>query len=157
MRKKNKVLLIGGSGTLGSSIIKLKVFKNLHYPKKKKLDLLNKLSIRKYLAKKYDIIINCAAIARMKECETKPLKAIKVNIFGVLNLVNEVKNYETNNKKKIRLIHISTDGVYESTKGNYTENSIPKPYNVYSWTKLCSEELIKLLSNYIIIKARFFN
>ena len=34
---KKKTLLIGGRGNLGSSIIKSGLFKNLYYPKKKKI------------------------------------------------------------------------------------------------------------------------
>ena len=82
---------------------------------------------------------------------------IKVNVFGTLNLVKEIMSYQSHNKKKIRLIHISTDGVYPSTKGNYFENSKPKPYNVYGWTKLSSETLVKMLENYVVIRTRFFD
>ena len=61
----------------------------------------------------------------MKECEKNPSKAIKVNIFGTLNLVKEIKKYEANFKKKMKLIHISTDGVYASIKGNYSVYNTP--------------------------------
>ena len=66
-----KALLIGGSGTLGSAIIKSKLFKNIDSPPKRNLNLLKKSSINKFLKKKYDLIINCAALARMRECEKK--------------------------------------------------------------------------------------
>ena len=66
-------------------------------------------------------------------------------------------SYQSHHKKKIKLIHISTDGVYPSTKGNYFENSKPKPYNVYGWTKLSSETLVKMLENYVVIRTRFFD
>ena len=152
-----RTLLIGGSGTLGSSIIKSKIFKNIDTPNKKKLNLLNKSSIRKFLSKKYDFVINCAAIARMKECEKNPKKAIRVNVFGTLNLVTEIIKYESVYKKKIKLIHISTDGVYPSNNGNYSEKSMTKPYNVYGWTKLFSEIFVKMLKSYVIIRTRFFD
>ena len=154
---KNKVLLIGGEGNLGSAIIRSKIFVNLDHPKKKKLNILNKSTIQKFLKKNYNLIINCAAIARMRECEKNPNKAIKVNILGTLNLAKEIINYEINFKKKIKLIHISTDGVYPSTTGNYAENSLLKPYNVYGWTKLCPEFIVKKLRNYVIIRTRFFD
>jgi dTDP-4-dehydrorhamnose reductase len=157
LTRVKKVLLIGGSGTLGSSIIKSKIFQDLDAPKKKDFNLLKKLSINKFLKNEYNLIINCAAIARMKECEKNPLKATKVNIFGTLNLVEEIIKYEVNLKKRTKLIHISTDGVYPSTKGNYFENSSLKPYNVYGWTKACSESIVKSLKNYIIIRTRFFD
>ena len=79
MSKIKKILLIGGKGTLGTSIIKSKIFKNLDAPQKKDLNILDRASIRKHLKKKYYLIINCAAKARMKECEKNPLDAIKVN------------------------------------------------------------------------------
>ena len=96
MTKDNKVLLIGGSGTLGSAIINSKIFKKLDAPKKRELNLLSKKNIRKFLKKKYNLIINCAAIARMKECEKNPYKAIKVNVFGTLNLVEEIEKHDKN-------------------------------------------------------------
>ena len=157
MTRVKKILLIGGGGTLGSSIIKSKIFKNIESPSKKNLNLLKRESINRFLKNKYYLIINCAAVARMKKCEKNPFKAIKVNIFGTLNLVKEIMNYEANSKKKIKLIHISTDGVYPSIKGNYSENGPIKPYNVYGWTKLCSEFIVKMLSNYVVIRTRFFD
>ena len=72
MGKDKRVLLIGGGGTLGSYIIKRKIFKRLDSPKKRELNLLNTFSIRKFLKRKYNLIVNCAAIARMKECERNP-------------------------------------------------------------------------------------
>jgi len=157
LKRKNKILLIGGSGTLGSSIIKSKSFKNLESPTKKKLNLLKRDSIKKFLNKEYSLIINCAAMARMKECEKKPKKAINLNILGTINLCREILEYKNKFNKEIKLIHISTDGVYASTKGNYSEKSRLKPYNVYGWTKMWSEEFVKVLKNYIIIRTRFFN
>ena len=93
----------------------------------------------------------------MKECERNPFKAIRVNILGTSNLIKEILHYENNYKKKIKLIHISTDGVYPSTEGNYSEKSPLKPYNVYGWTKLCSETIVQMLKNYVIIRTRFFD
>ena len=84
---KSKVLLIGSSGNLGSTIKKSKLFKQIDCPKKKNLNLLKKATIKKFLKKNYSIIINCAAMARMKECEKKPHKAFSVNVIGTLNLV----------------------------------------------------------------------
>ena len=157
MSKDIRVLLIGGGGTLGSYIINQKIFKRLDSPKKRELNLLNTFSIRKFLKRKYNLIVNCAAIARMKECERNPFKAIRVNILGTSNLIKEILHYENNYKKKIKLIHISTDGVYPSTEGNYSEKSQLKPYNVYGWTKLCSETIVQILKNYVIIRTRFFD
>ena len=125
---------------------------------KKKLNLLKPAQIDNFFKKnKIDIIINCASIARMKECEKNKSKAIKNNILGTLNLTNSIRNYQKKKKKKILLIHLSTDAVYPSIKGNYSEHSNLGPYNVYGWTKLSAEFLVKTLENYILIRTRFYD
>ena len=132
MEKNKKILLIGGNGNLGSAITKSGLFKNLYAPSKKKLNILNKNSIKKILNKsKFDLIINCAAMARIVECEKNPAKAINTNIKGTFNLVKEILNYEKKFKKKIKIFHISSDSVYPSTNGNYSEDDNLGPYNVY--------------------------
>ena len=157
MRKYKKILLIGGSGNLGTSIIKSGFFKNLYYPTKKKLNILNSKNIREMLNKnKFNLIINCAAMARIVDCEKNSSKAINVNIGGTFNLVKEVLDYQIRYKKKVRFIHISSDSVYPSLKGNYSENDSLGPYNVYGWTKLASEFLVRLIDEHIIIRTRFF-
>ena len=152
--KKDKILLLGGSGNLGSSIIKSKIFKNLYAPNKKILNIEDSKSIAKILNRmNIKTIINCAAIARIKECEANPSKAIKVNVDGTFNLVKEVLKKKNN----LRFIHISTDAVYKSTSGNYSEKSELWPHNNYDWTKMTSEYLVKFLKNYVIIRTRFYN
>ncbi len=156
--KKNKILLIGGSGNLGSSIVKSKLFKNLYSPNKKNLNILNRKSIRKIIYKyKFNLIINCAAMARIVDCEKNPFKAINVNINGTYNLVKEILDYEIKYKKKIKLVHISSDGVYPSIKGNYSEKGPLGPYNTYGWTKLASEFIVKFINKHVIIRTRFFD
>lgn len=155
---KVKILLIGGSGNLGSEIIKSNLFKNIYAPKKYFLNILYPQQISKTLKKyKPNIIIHCASLARMKNCEQNKNKAINNNIFGTLNLVKEILKFEKENKKTIKLIYLSSDAVYPSVKGNYKENSELGPYNVYGWTKLSAEFLVKILRKYIIIRTRFYN
>ena len=157
MEKNKKILLIGGNGNLGSAIIKSGFFKNLHSPSKKKLNILNRNSIKNALNRsKFDSIINCAAMARIVKCEKSPAQAINTNIKGTYNLVKEILNYEKKFKKKIKIFHISSDSVYPSMKGNYSEDANLGPYNVYGWTKLASEFLIRLIDKHTIIRTRFF-
>ncbi|GAJ11079.1 unnamed protein product, partial [marine sediment metagenome] len=40
------------------------------------------------------------------------------------------------------LIHISTDSVFDGTRGNYNEKDIPNPVNVYAKTKLEAEQKV---------------
>ena len=157
MSNLKNTLLIGGSGNLGSEIIRSKIFKNIYAPSKKILNLLDQKIINKFLkTKKFDLIINCASLARMKYCEKNIGKTIENNIEGTFNLIKEILNYQQKYKKKIKIIHISSDAVYPSIRGNYSEESSLGPYNVYGWTKLASEFLVKLVDRHIIIRTRFY-
>lgn len=153
-----KILLIGGSGNLGSSILKSKLFKSILSPSRKDLDLQNYKKIEKILYKhNFDLIINCASLARMRLCEKNISEAINNNIQGTLNLVKNILNFKLKKKKNIKLIYISSDAVYPSTKGNYKENSDLGPYNTYGWTKLSAEYLVKTLDDFVIIRTRFYD
>ncbi len=156
-KSKNKILLIGGSGTLGSAIKKSNLFKNISSPTKENLNLLNKIQIKKYLDKKFNTIINCAGYPRIRNCEMNKKKSFNLNVKTTKNLVDEMIVQEKKNMEKIKLIQISSDAVYSSLKGNYKEIDKCKPKSYYGFCKLQSEKIVKKLSNYLIIRTRFFN
>lgn len=151
---KKNILVLGGSGQLGSHLKTRRYFKGHYFPTKKTLDITKKSMLKKYIKdNKINIILNCAAIARMRECEKNRKKAYNVNVNGCKNLVTVIKELSD---KNIKLVHVSSDAVYPSTHGNYNEKSKLKPYNFYGKTKLLSEKIIKKLDNFIIIRTRFF-
>lgn len=157
MKYKN-ILLIGGSGKLGQAIIKSKRFKSLLTPSRDALDITKPKVIEWFFkANCVEAVIHCAALARMVKCEEDPAKAIEANIIGTANLVREIIKKEKESKKNIRFIHISTDGVYAGTKGNYSEKDETIPYNKYGWSKLGAECVVNLLSNFCIIRTSFFD
>ena len=94
---------------------------------------------------------------RIRECEKFKDKAIKLNILTTMNLVEEIMLYEKKYKKKLKLIHISTDVVYKSVRGNYKENERLDPQNFYGLTKMIAEQIVSQLKNHIIIRTRFFD
>ena len=154
----SKILLLGGSGTLGSCIIKSKFFKNIDNPSKKKLNILNKKKIENYLLKNnFEIIIHCAALARVKECESKKKLAKKINIDGTSNIVKAIQRFKKISNKDIYLVFISTDAVYSSDKGNNKETDKLAPYNFYGKTKVSGELKVKKIKKFMIVRTRFFN
>ena len=80
----------------------------------------------------------------MKECEKNKSKAINNNILGTFNLVNLILKYKRNKRKNLLLIHISTDAVYPSIKGNYSEGSY-LDLITFMVDKLSAEYLVKIL------------
>lgn len=152
------ILLTGGSGNLGQAIVNSGFFQNLVVPSEHVLDITNPVAIAEHFSgNNFDAVIHCAALARMMICEKDPILAVRTNIIGTGNLVNEVIAYEKKADTSVRFIHISTDGVYPSTRGNYSEQDETIPYNKYGWTKLGAECAVNLLSNFCIIRTRFFN
>ena len=149
--KYKKILLTGASGQLGQAISNSGYFENLLTPSREVLDITKTITIKKYFNNNdFAAVIHCAAMARMLECEQNPYKAIETNIIGTLRK-------EAKSKNKIRFLHISTDGVYSGTKGNYSEKDAAIPYNIYGWTKLGAECAVRMLTNYCIIRTSFFD
>ncbi|MFC1606535.1 sugar nucleotide-binding protein [Candidatus Latescibacterota bacterium] len=152
------ILLTGATGKLGKALNNSKLFSDLIKPTRQTLDLTNIVLIKRcFEENNIDAVIHCAALARIVDCEKNPVKAIETNIMGTCNIVKTVFEHEEKKQKSIRFIHISTDGVYPGLRGDYSENSETIPLNNYGWTKLGAESSVNLLSNFCIIRTRFFD
>lgn len=96
-----------------------------------------------------DIIINCAAYTAVDACETHVQDAFAVNSTGIANIA--LCALET----KCRVIHISTDYVFDGTKNEpYVEDDIPHPTSVYGQSKLDGEiRLASIFPNHLILRV----
>ena len=73
-----------------------------------------------------------------------PKYFIESNILGVYNLLEAILYYRKKNKKKIKLIHISTDEVYGDIINKRSTEKFPyNPSSPYSATKASADHLIK--------------
>jgi len=157
-----KVIVTGGLGFIGSNLINIlknkyfvinidKItyasnFKNIDTDIKNykfyKQDINNKIFIKKIL-EKYNpsIIFNLAAETHVDRSIDGPKQFIESNILGVFNLLEAIRDY----KKKIKLIHISTDEVYGDIKKNHKskEEDRYNPSSPYSASKASGDLLIK--------------
>ncbi len=157
MQYKN-ILLTGGSGRLGQEIIKSGYFSGILAPSHEKMDITDQSSISRFFEKNdFGAIIHCAAIARMADCQSDPVKSIGTNVIGTSNLVIEALKLKEKKQGSARFIFISTDGVYSGARGNYSEKDAAIPYNNYGWTKLAGECAVNMLDNFCIIRTSFFD
>ena len=92
-------------------------------------------------------VINCAALANLEACEANPALAEKLNSEFPEKLANYVA------KGGARLVHISTDAVFDGERGNYTEGDRPNPLSLYARSKLAGEQAV-LAANPQAIVAR---
>jgi dTDP-4-dehydrorhamnose reductase len=114
-----------------------------------KADLLDPDSIPNVLKEsKPEAVINCAALADVDACEANPELARLINTEMPSRLADLCA------RRKIRLVHISTDAVFDGQKvGYYSESDKPDPSGVYSTTKYEAEKAV-LQINPLAIVAR---
>jgi len=153
-----QLLLTGGSGRLGKAIQNSALFQNLLSPSSSELNICDPQNTASYFSShQIGTVIHSAALARLVKSELAPEEAIQKNIIGTANVVNSILAQRAQGKD-IRMIHISTDGVYESTEGNYSEVSPTLPQTRYGWSKLGAECSVNMLkTNFCIIRTRFFD
>ena len=154
-------VLVIGSGFLGGNIVnefrnnEIKVI-GTNYNKNSSdeihFDITNMDSIVSCV-KKYSpqVIINCAANVNVDDLENNEKLAFSINAYGAENIAKVCKN------NKIRLLHISSDAVFDGKKGMYVEEDVTNPVNIYAKSKMLGEKLIsKNLENYVIIRTNFY-
>jgi dTDP-4-dehydrorhamnose reductase len=103
----------------------------------KTLDILDKQALRDYgVSVMPDVIVNLAAMTNVDLCESDKQLAWQLNVTLVENLVRIARITDAH------LVHLSTDYVFDGTKGPYTETDTPKPLNYYGKTKLAGETAV---------------
>lgn len=150
MKSDPKILITGGSGSLGSEL--KKIFPDAICPDHKELDVSNKNQVHRFLEEAcVSIIIHAAALTSVRKCEEDKSLAWNTNVEGTRNLVSFLKNAN----KKVRFVYISTACVFHGDESMYTEESIPYPVNFYSVTKLVGENIVRNISDSLIIRTNF--
>lgn len=157
-----KILITGGSGFIGTNLVNYLIQKKYNitnidklsyastpeiFRKNKKnysfynFNINNKKKLEKILLKKFNTIIHLAAESHVDRSIDNPKKFIISNINGVFTLLEIIKE----NKKKIKLIHVSTDEVYGDIKKKQKskETDAYKPSSPYSASKASGDLLIK--------------
>jgi dTDP-4-dehydrorhamnose reductase len=147
----NKLLIVGANGQLGTDMQKMAnergiTCNGIDFPD---IDITKKESVRYVIeTEKPTIVINCAAFTAVDDCETKKEIAYKVNGDGCGILAQE------SHRINARLIHISTDYVFDGTKKTpYVESDNPSPATEYGKSKLDGEkQIVKYADNYQIYR-----
>jgi dTDP-4-dehydrorhamnose reductase len=81
-------------------------------------------------------IVHCAALTDVDVCEEHPDRAERLNAEAPGWLAEACAATGT------RLIHISTDAVFDGERGNYSEGDVPRPVNAYGASKLRGEQAV---------------
>lgn len=162
---KEKLLITGGSGLLGGNISRIAAgdfetyaTDNSHPMQSPAcsfmlLDIRDKkqtLSVFKEI--KPNLVIHTAALVNVDYCEGHPEEAWSNNVDGTEHVALASREVGA------KLIHISTDSVFDGEKGMYAEEDTANPLNVYAKTKLEGEARVqRWLSDGLIIRTAFFS
>ncbi len=147
-----EVLITGSTGRLGRELVK--VFPNALAPTHKELDITDKEAVFEYIKKsRPEVVVHCAALTGVRECENNKELAWHVNIEGTENQVKACEKIVNS----CYFVYISTACVFYGDRGNYVENDVPYPKNFYSLTKLLGEFVVKYstLKKWLIIRTNF--
>ena len=152
-----KILISGASGLLGSKIAELakaeghQVFSGYSSQKPRfgqsiRLDIKNKESVSKTISDiKPDTIIHSAALTNVDECEKNKKLAEEINVVGTKSIAEAAKN------NNAYLSYISTDYVFDGSKGMYKEEDKTNPVNFYGESKLNGEKAVKEVNERYLI------
>ena len=150
-----RILITGAFGQLGHAL-QLVLSKKSNYElictgrKVKKgqegipLDIRNQVALKELInTTAPDILVNLAAMTNVDACELNPKLAGEINVAGLEHICDSFKG---------KIIHLSTDYVFDGTSGPYKEDDPLNPISIYGKTKLASEHILleKDIKNLVI-------
>ena len=158
---KKKILFLGGSSLLAHSwcnelIDKDHVILGIHN-RPTELDGFNTAFINfnnlENQLRELDIetVINCVGYTNIENCEINPEKANEINV-ELPSLVSQICK-----SLFIKLVHISTDHLFDGKIKNCNEITKVNPLNVYAKTKHEGEiKVLKINSDALVIRTNFY-
>lgn len=140
-----KFLILGANGQLGRALSQ--IYPQAHKTDILELDITNAQSVNNYDWSKITTILNAAAYTNVDGAETPEGEKLAwaVNDQAVGNLVAMAA------AKNLLLVHISTEYVFDGTKGLHKEDELPSPQGVYAKTKAAGDaKAAKAPKHYIV-------
>lgn len=160
-----RVVVTGSNGLLGQSLVSLLLNEKDKYEvigfsrgfnrsgrddfEYVSIDITDEMLLKEKL-KTYtpDVIVNTAAMTNVDACEDNKEECDRLNV----SVVEYLKEYAE--KRKVHLIHLSTDFIFDGKKGYYKETDKPNPLSYYGKSKLNSEKtLISSSLDYTILRT----
>jgi dTDP-4-dehydrorhamnose reductase len=104
-------------------------------------DLGDGLSVeRAILDFRADAVLHAGALTDVDACERDAGLAWRVNVGGTEQVARACRALGA------RLVAVSTDYVFDGTRGDYAEEDVPNPRSAYARTKRCAEEAALLIA-----------
>lgn len=131
------ILILGAGGRLGSALARewRAPDQTVLAMDRAALSLDNPTEVQRHLTGlEFEVLVNCAALTNVDYCESHRDEAFRINAESVGAMADVCA------KKDARLIHISTDYVFDGNATTpYSEEDTPHPISVYGESKLAGE------------------
>jgi dTDP-4-dehydrorhamnose reductase len=136
--KRKRALVFGGSGQLGSQIVRLWTDLELYAPTRAEADVEDALAVQRAVHETApDVVVNCTAFNDVPLAEKEPDRAFAINALAVKRLADICAD------QSCLFITFSTDYVFDGRLGRpYTEIDDPRPMNKYGESKLAGERFV---------------
>lgn len=151
-REPPDVWVTGSEGLLGRSVIAWLKAEGIPYVSTtSEVDIASPGSLDHFLGSldhTPSVVWNCAAMTGFERCEKDPERAFEVNGMAPCFLG------QLGNKYGFRVIHFSSDAVFEGARGFRTEGSLPCPSSIYGRSKAEGErKLLEVQPQALIIRS----
>jgi len=142
---KPKLLITGASGFIGSRLLRdlaagweaVGTASSRADPRLRRLELCEPEQVERTLLElRPAAVVHTAAMADPDECQRAPELAERVNTEGARAVARACR------RLKARLVHFSTDLVFDGQGSWYKETDPPRPISVYGRTKLAAEDAV---------------
>ena len=145
----SRVLLTGGSGRLGTELRAL--IPGVIAPSSAELNVRDPEQVlHKVLELRPDLIVHAAAYTDVGAAERERALCWALNVEGTRAVARAA------NAVGAKLLHVSTDYVFDGTRGLYQEDEPPgPPVNYYALTKLVAEEAARGAQSHLIVRTSF--
>jgi dTDP-4-dehydrorhamnose reductase len=156
--KKKKILITGSNGLLGQKLVYQLVKENNidvvaaargenRLQNKSdytyiSLDITSQKAIENLLSTNLpDCIIHCAAMTNVDACELDPEACKKNNVDAVAFFIQALEKLKTPTYHP-HFIQVSTDFIFNGSRGPVTEEEIPNPISIYGHSKYEAEKIV---------------
>jgi len=147
-----KWFITGAAGQLGTALVDYAVRNDIFFcgVDREDLDLSDKTAVREAVCESgADIVIHAAAFTAVDAAEECREEAYVSNVIAAQCVVDVCRELD------IPIVFVSTDYIFDGKKGgNYDEEDVGNPLNVYGETKLCAEKyIIENNTKYYIVRT----
>lgn len=161
---KSTIVLTGGSGLLAVNwaVTMRETYKVVLLLHEREITIAGvlslKINIESYeeladVLSKYqpEMVVHTAGLTSVEACESKPAFANQVNVEISANIAR------VTHEMGIKMVHISTDHLFDGTAALLTEDEVLSPCNIYGYTKGLAEKKVLEIHPYaLVVRTNFY-